>query len=187
MLQWDKCQDDYILFHPEVDALAPGMIRPTPCGAPFISRDTQEAVRTLEEDPDGFRMFDFSGQGLRNLPQLAECFKNARVTTVIDNNLKFFPNNLTALTLLQRLTVTNDFISEVPDCVDRLTSLRALRAADNRIENVSAQGVERLVNLTILEIFNSKQNTEQGTSVEKSTETLPVIFLTAEITEHSPR
>jgi len=152
VLQRAKCQDDYMLFHPEADALAPGMIRAAPCRAPFISRDTQEAVRALEEAPDGFRMLDFSGQGLRNLPQLAECFKNARVATVADNNLQLFPINLTALTLLQRLTVANNSISEIPDCVGRLTSLRELRAADNRIANVSAQGVERLVNLTVLDV-----------------------------------
>ena len=32
--------------------------------APYVSHDTSQAVRALEEAPDGYRFLDWSGQGL---------------------------------------------------------------------------------------------------------------------------
>lgn len=106
----------------------------------------------MEEAPDGYRLLDWSGQGLKVLPTLAACFNNARVATIADNKFVSFPKPLTRLTLLQRLTISNNSISEIPLDISRLEELRDLRAADNSIELLSSKGMEKLSSLTILDL-----------------------------------
>ena len=42
------------------------------------------------------------------LPKVAACFNNARAASVADNKLVAFPAQLAALTLLQKLTISNN-------------------------------------------------------------------------------
>ena len=56
-----------------------------------------------------------------------------RVASVADNKMSFFPTQLTALTLLQRLNLSNYSMSEIPHEVGRLQMLREMRATDNSI------------------------------------------------------
>ena len=53
-----------------------------------------------------------------------------RVASVADNKMSFFPTQLTALTLLQRLNLSNDSMSEIPHEVGRVQMLREMRATD---------------------------------------------------------
>jgi len=127
-------------------------VRLTPSQAPYLARDQDEAIRALEEAPDGYRMLDYSGQCLEVLPSVAECFKNARVASIADNKFSSFPTPLTRLRLLQRLTISNNSIPEIPVEISRLVALRDLRAADNSIQQVSSKGIEKLVSLTFLDL-----------------------------------
>ena len=56
-----------------------------------------------------------------------------RVASVADNKMSFFPRQLTALTLLQRLNLSNDSMSEIPHEVGRVQMLREMRATDYNI------------------------------------------------------
>ena len=56
-----------------------------------------------------------------------------RVASVADNKMTFFPTQLTALTLLQRLNLSNDSMSEIPHEVGRVQMLREMRATDYNI------------------------------------------------------
>ena len=56
-----------------------------------------------------------------------------RVASVADNKMSFFPTQLTALTLLQRLNLSNDSMSEIPHEVGRVQMLREMRATDYNI------------------------------------------------------
>ena len=58
-----------------------------------------------------------------------------RVASVADNKMSFFPTQLTALTLLQRLNLSNDSMSEIPHEVGRVQMLREMRATDYSIFN----------------------------------------------------
>ena len=54
---------------------------------------------------------------------------------VADNKVSFFPTQLTALTLLQRLNLSNDSMSEIPHEVGRVQMLGEMRATDYSIFN----------------------------------------------------
>jgi len=54
-----------MLFHPEAEPLGAGQIRLVPSQAPYLSSDMDEALRALDEAPDGYRFLDWSGQGLQ--------------------------------------------------------------------------------------------------------------------------
>jgi Leucine-rich repeat (LRR) protein len=151
-LQRARCQDDYLLFHPEADPIEVGQIRLNPSHAPYLSKDTREPVHALEEAPDGFRFLDWSGQGLTELPRIGDCFRNARVANISDNKFAALPAQITALALLQKLNISNNSVSSIPDHVGRLIFLRELRASDNSIELLSAKALQKLASLAFLDL-----------------------------------
>ena len=152
MLQRARQQDDYLHFHPEADQLQAGQLRLQTSQAPYTSKDVHEAVRALDEAPDGWRMLDWSGQGLEALAEVPASFQHVRVASVADNKMSFFPAQLTALTLLQRLNLSNNSLSEIPYEVGQLQMLREMRATDNSITVISAKAVEKLSNITLLDL-----------------------------------
>ena len=78
-------------------------------------------------------MLDWSGQGLEALAEVPASFQHVRVASVADNKMLFFPTQLTALSLLQRLNLSNDSMSEIPHEVGRVQMLREMRATDYSI------------------------------------------------------
>ena len=141
-----------MIFHPEADPLEAGCIRLTSSHtqAPYVSHDTKEAIRALEEAPDGYRFLDWSGQGLKRVPSVPNSFRNARVANLADNKLMAVPAHVTDLKLLLRLSISNNSISQIPDYLGKLEQLRELRAADNSIGSVS--GLEKLQYLALLDL-----------------------------------
>eukprot|EP00960_Hanusia_phi_P040674 754583-Hanusia_phi.AAC.4 len=53
--------------------------------APFLPQHPDDAIRALDEAPDGRRLLDLSGRGLRELRGLSEEVLNARVVLLNDN------------------------------------------------------------------------------------------------------
>ena len=81
VLQRARQQDDYLHFHPEADQLQAGQLRLQTSQAPYTSKDVHEAVRALDEAPDGWRMLDWSGQGLEALAEVPASFQHVLLPT----------------------------------------------------------------------------------------------------------
>jgi Leucine-rich repeat (LRR) protein len=77
--------------------------------------------------------------------------QNARVVMLNDNKLSAFPQELSALKLMQKLRIESNSITGVPTYINTFALLEELRASDNSISSLSGN-IGRCVCLRILDL-----------------------------------
>eukprot|EP00961_Rhodomonas_salina_P138872 1868661-Rhodomonas_salina.1 len=139
-------------YYDEAEAAPPGTVMLQPSSAPMtVTGEKIEAVRALQEAPDGLRMMDWSGQGLDTMPRIPPIFTNARVVLLHDNKLPTFPQELTQIRFMQKLRLDSNSISSVPQYINMFSQLKDLRASDNSVAMLSSN-IGRCKMLTALDL-----------------------------------
>eukprot|EP00960_Hanusia_phi_P073101 767945-Hanusia_phi.AAC.6 len=84
------------------------------------------------------RRLDWSGRGMKTMPQIPPEYKNAQTVLLNDNKLTAFPQELNQLGILQNLRIDSNSITNVPSYVALFPMLKHLRAHDNAISMLSS-------------------------------------------------